>query len=139
MIVIPFLAAAWFIPLHLLAGQIGAVFFVAFCVAGLPTNQVHQWAHMRRPPRWVRRLQDWGLILSRREHQRHHAAPYAQNYCIAAGWCNRPLAAINFFRRTERILTRLTGLQPRADDHEFQSSVEAGILQRAGTGGPDHG
>ena len=25
-------------------------FLFSFCLVGLPTNQVHQWAHMRRPP-----------------------------------------------------------------------------------------
>jgi plasmanylethanolamine desaturase len=138
MVVIPFLTAAWFIPLHLLSGQIAAVFLVAFCSAGLPTNQVHQWAHMRRPPRWVRQLQDWGLILSRREHQRHHAPPYVQNYCIAAGWCNRPLTAIDFFRRIERILTRVTGWQSRSDDKAFQMGVEASLSHHDSTHGRGH-
>lgn len=88
------------------------------------TNQVHQWAHQPRPPAVVRVLQSCRLILGREAHSRHHRPPYAANYCIATGWCNRPLAAIRFFRRLERAVTILTGLRPRQDDAAFQADVE---------------
>src|SRR5688572_4101075 len=88
MIVSLFLIATLWIPLTATWGQMGAVFVVAFCVTGLPTNQVHQWAHMRPPPRWVGWLQDRGVILGRTAHRQHHREPYALNYCIATGWCN---------------------------------------------------
>jgi hypothetical protein len=90
---------------------------------------VHQWAHMPRPPRFVRWLQDHHLILSRREHSRHHSSPYARNYCIATGWCNPLLERVQFFRRLERIVARILGLQPRADDTAFQHSIESDWLQ----------
>ena len=35
------------------------------------------------------------------------------------------LTAIDFFPRLERLITTLTGLEPRADDHAFQVSVIA--------------
>jgi plasmanylethanolamine desaturase len=123
MIVSFFLVGAFFIPLTTTWGQIVSIGVVAFCVAGLPTNQVHQWAHMRRPPRCVRWLQRRGLILSRAAHERHHHAPYAMNYCIATGWCNGLLTYLSFFRRMETLITWLTGLRPRADDAAFQASV----------------
>jgi ubiquitin-conjugating enzyme E2 variant len=99
------------------------VFLITFCIVGLPTNQVHQWAHMSRPPQFVRMLQTRGLVLSRGEHLKHHREPYARNYCIATGWCNRPLEAISFFRRCERLVTVVTGLEPRADDAEFAANA----------------
>lgn len=123
MIVSLFLVAALCIPLTSSWGKILAVFLLAFGVAGLPTNQVHQWAHMRRPPRWVRWLQKRGLILSRAAHQQHHREPYAMNYCIATGWCNGLLTYISFFRRLEAIVAGITGMRPRADDAAFQSSI----------------
>jgi plasmanylethanolamine desaturase len=129
MIVVFFLLAAFFLPLDRPWGRLAAVF--SFCVVGLPTNQVHQWAHMRRPPAFVRFLQRTGIILSRTEHLRHHVAPYAQYYCIATGWCNRALAAIDFFPRLERLITALTGLEPRDDDHAFQASVTASNGERS--------
>jgi hypothetical protein len=124
MIVSGFLGAAFWIPLDSVGCAGFAVFVVAFCAAGLPTNQVHQWAHMPHPPAWVRWLQDCGVILSRTAHQVHHRAPYATHYCIATGWCNRLLARIDFFGRLEVMVTRCTGLVPRADDAAFQSAVE---------------
>jgi plasmanylethanolamine desaturase len=123
MIVIPFLLTIFVFPLDREWGRLAAVFWFSFCLVGVFTNQVHQWAHMRRPPAFVRFLQRIGIILSRRDHLRHHVAPFAQHYCIATGWCNRCLAAIDFFPRVERLITRLTGLQPRDDDSAFQASI----------------
>jgi len=48
--------------LQFLVGRLAAVFVVAYNAAALPTNQVHQWAHMSSPPRPVRWLQRWGLL-----------------------------------------------------------------------------
>jgi ubiquitin-conjugating enzyme E2 variant len=133
MIVSGFLGAAFVLPLDSAWGAALAVFVVAFCAAGLPTNQVHQWAHMPQPPAPVRWLQERGIILSRAAHQVHHQAPYATHYCIATGWCNRLLARIDFFRRLERLITRLTGIVPRADDASFQSAFSR--LRLSGSAG----
>lgn len=125
LICIPFLLVVFAIPLNATWGRLLAVFVVSFVAVGLPTNQVHQWAHMPQPPRWVRWLQRRRIILSREDHARHHCPPYAQFYCIATGWLNRPLTRVDFFRRAERLVTALTGVKPRDDDHQFQNSVEA--------------
>jgi ubiquitin-conjugating enzyme E2 variant len=127
MLNLPMLAGALLIPLATGAGQIAAVALVAFCAVMLPTNQVHQWAHMTSPPRLVRWLQRAGLILSHEEHGRHHIEPYVANYCIATGWCNRALTAIGFFSILERTVTMLTGIQPRHDEqHLFLGLQSAG-------------
>lgn len=124
MIVVPILLAACWLPLEPLWGRLVGVFLLAFAATGLPTNQVHQWAHMPSPPSWVRWLQEHGCILSRRDHGRHHRAPYGQHYCIATGWLNPLLERARFFRRLETVVTWMTGLSPRQDDHDFQQSVE---------------
>lgn len=124
MVVLPFLLLGLTLPLDSIAGRVAALFFAVMGVAALPTNQVHQWAHMRHPPVWVKRLQDLGVILSRREHLRHHKEPYNIQYCISLGWCNGVLNATDFFWKLERVVTRLTGLQPREDDSEFAIVVE---------------
>ena len=121
----PILAAALLIPLSTGRGQIAALATVAFSAAALPTNQVHQWAHMPSPPALVRWLQRRGMILNRAEHARHHAEPYVINYCIATGWCNRLLTAIGFFPALERATTRITGWEPRTDEKLFAASLEA--------------
>jgi len=105
----------------------GLVFWLAFELTALPTNQVHQWAHLPNPPGTIRWLQQRGVLLNPESHRRHHGEPYTSNYCIATGWCNRPLAALEFFPRLERMITRLTGIQPRADDQAFaQTATEIG-------------
>ncbi len=98
------------------AGWCGLLFVVVLAAVTLPTNQVHQWAHMRRPPAIIGWLQAHGVLLSHPEHALHHAPPYLTNYCIALGWANGVLVRINAFPRLERLITRVTGVQPRADD-----------------------
>jgi plasmanylethanolamine desaturase len=114
----PLLAAALWIPLE--GGWApAAVALTAFAAWSLPTNQVHQWAHMPCPPRLVRWLQARGVILGGAAHQQHHVSPYATNYCIATGWCNRWLTRIDAFARLEHLITRLTGAAPRADEARY--------------------
>ena len=74
---------------------------------------------MPSPPPVIRWLQRHGFILSIEAHARHHNEPYVANYCIATGWCNRWLTAVDFFPMCERLITRVTGLQPRADERTF--------------------
>jgi len=114
-VTLPILLAAFAIPLTGF-GSLAALFIVSMSAVGLPTNQVHQWAHMPQPPKFVAWLQRKGFILSREEHVEHHTSPYAMNYCITNGWCNRALTKIDFFRRMEWIITRLTGAVPRAHE-----------------------
>lgn len=121
LLAVPVLLAAQRIPLDNAASVAWAVFVAAFTCVGLMTNQIHQWAHMPRAPRVIAWLQASGLILSHAAHEQHHRPPYARNYCIATGWCNRPLAAIGFFPALERAVTRLTGVPPRRDDEAFHA------------------
>ncbi len=123
MLVIAVLLTALLIPLETAGERWLVVYLVTFSLVGWPTNQIHQWAHRPQPPRWIARLQQLGLILSRPAHQEHHVAPYSKNYCIATGWLNRPLSAIHFFSRLETIITRITGLQPREDDTAYDKKI----------------
>jgi ubiquitin-conjugating enzyme E2 variant len=111
------------IPLTTQTSVSVAVLMMSFSAVGLMTNQIHQWAHMRRAPAPIFLLQKLGIILSYEAHQQHHRPPFVKNYCIATGWCNRPLQAVNFFARLERTITRYTGLQPRADEQVFGQTV----------------
>lgn len=127
------LVTVYWIPLDKGWGQAWAVFMVSFVIVALPTNQVHQWAHMQRPPSWVRWLQERRVILSRDEHALHHRAPYATYYCIATGWWNGLLGRVDFFRRAERVVTLLTGLTPRQDDDAFLVQVAKSGGQHGGS------
>jgi TMEM189-like protein len=116
LLTLPILGAAVLVPLDTEGGRAAAAFLTAWGAWALPTNQIHQWAHMARPPRLVRWLQLARLVLPPRAHRVHHEAPYATHYCITTGWCNAPAARIGLFPALERTVTRLTGLVPRADE-----------------------
>jgi plasmanylethanolamine desaturase len=125
MLVLPILAASTLIPLATPIGAAAAIFLWSFAAWTLPTNQVHQWAHMPEPPRMVAWLQRRGVILSREAHHEHHVSPYVVNYCIATGWCNRWLTARQVFPRLERTIARVTGILPRADEAAFVAHLRA--------------
>ena len=114
------LVALFFVPLEITWGPVVVLFGFAFCGIGMLTNQIHQWAHMPAPPPFVRLLQDCGLLLGRAEHAAHHDHPYTVHYCITTGWCNRPLERIRFFGKCERVVTALTGVEPREDDKRYE-------------------
>ncbi|HUF48928.1 MAG TPA: fatty acid desaturase CarF family protein [Vicinamibacterales bacterium] len=122
---LPILALAVAVPIDTPGHAALLSFAFGFCVVGTLTNQIHQWAHLPDPPRVVRWCQDRGLMLGRDAHARHHARPHDTAYCIATGWCNRPLEAIAFFRRLERVVTRLTRLDPREDDRRHAAVTPA--------------
>lgn len=118
MLNIPFLSVALLLPDSTIGGAVSLT-LMTFSLVSLPTNQVHQWSHMPSPPALVSWLQRHHVILSSDAHGSHHRAPYVANYCIATGWCNRWLSAIDFFPTCERLVSRFTGLQPRSDEQTF--------------------
>ena len=97
-------------------GIIVTSFIVAVCGATFMTNQFHAWAHADRVPRFVSLLQRWHVILPPDHHDIHHRKPHLSHYCITTGWLNSFLGAIGFFRGLERVITAVTGAQPREDD-----------------------
>ena len=125
----PVLALLLTVPLETSWGGPLAVFGLAFCGVGALTNQIHQWAHMPSPPAPIRVMQDAGLLLGRTEHAAHHDRPYDRRYCITTGWCNRPLDAIDFFRRLESAITSLTGVHPRHDDRRYESRYGGPVVR----------
>jgi hypothetical protein len=64
---------------------------ISTCIGILFTNQCHKWAHMDRPPAFVRALQKLRLVLRADEHRLHHTPPYNSHFCTANGWLNGPL------------------------------------------------
>jgi ubiquitin-conjugating enzyme E2 variant len=91
--------------------QLGVAVF-AFLVTF--TSQAHQWAHAKRVPGWVAWCQRKGIMLSREHHDVHHVAPHLHNYCITGGWMDAVIERFQLFRRAERLITRVTGTEPRA-------------------------
>ena len=91
----------------------GAVCMVTMAIFVSITSQIHKWAHMASPPRLVRRLQRMRVILSPDHHDRHHAAPHRENYCIALGWLDGTLRRTRIFEHTERLIQAITGVAPQ--------------------------
>ena len=78
------------------------VFGMSLTLALVATNQFHSWAHSASPPRIVRRLQSWGLILTPKAHARHHRGNHDRAYCVTSGWLNPLIDRTRFFERLER-------------------------------------
>jgi len=96
-------------------------FLLSLCVFVSLTNEFHKISHDYRGHygKWVKPLQSAWLILPQSHHRIHHIRPHSTYYCITTGWLDRPLEAIDFWRRLERLITQLTGAVPRADDHKW--------------------
>lgn len=118
-VTIPALFTLLVLPLHTTYAASIVVCGLGLCGVGMWTNQIHQWAHMPAPPAPVRWLQRRGVLLGHLEHAAHHAGTFDRHYCITTGWWNRPLEAVEFFRRLESAITRVTGARPREDDRRY--------------------
>jgi len=115
---IPVLAGALFVPTHVLWATPALAFVGSLCFGIFLTNQFHKWAHFEQDEVGpvIRFLQRTHLILGPEHHQVHHTAPYEHHYCITSGWLNGFLRGVGFFRGAERLITAVTGVQPRKDD-----------------------
>lgn len=92
------------------------VFALVFAFMLAVTNEVHKQAHERKPSKFIRQLQQWGLILDAKKHRIHHSGEFEHSYCITTGWMNPPLDKIGFWRHFENLITAVTGALPRAND-----------------------
>jgi len=81
-----------------------ALFGLSLSAALVATNQFHGWAHAAHPPRLVRRLHRWGLILTPERHALHHTAAHDRAYCVTSGWLNPLLDRVHFFERIEKAI-----------------------------------
>jgi ubiquitin-conjugating enzyme E2 variant len=70
-------------------------------------SQIHKWAHSHDPPRAVRWLQSFGMVLSGAHHRLHHRGDHRTHYCITTGWLNAALDRMRFFAALERVLACL--------------------------------
>ena len=116
LLTLPLFAGAWFTPIPEGGSwtYLGLASLYSMNLWVFATNQIHSWAHQDVVPRPVRWLQRARLILSPDHHAVHHQAPYIRYYCITTGWLNPMLTG--FFRRSETLITALTGAVPREND-----------------------
>lgn len=71
----------------------------------------HNWAHMRKSdiPAVGKFLQKTGIAIGRKTHGQHHALPWNSDYCIVSGAMNKPLNAIEFWPKYEKLVHKVTG------------------------------
>jgi hypothetical protein len=79
--------------------------------------EYHKWGHRRRRGRLARAAQACGLLLSPDHHLRHHRDEHDSHYCLINGLADRTLGELGLFRGLERVITAVTGVEPRAEDH----------------------
>ncbi len=98
-------------------------FFSLYINWWLISQEFHKYSHMRKAPKIIKYLQDWGIILSKKEHGLHHTSPFEAHYCILTGICNPLLDRTNFFRYLERIIYKLTKNTPNTwnADNDLQN------------------
>ena len=53
------------------------------------TNEFHAWAHREHNPKWIMRLQTWGIVLPPSHHDQHHSGNLDSHYCITSGISER--------------------------------------------------
>lgn len=78
----------------------------------LVSQEFHKYSHMKQVPPLIKKLQEFNVILSRKEHGLHHNSPFEGHYCILTGICNDFLDKTKFFRHMEKLVYRLTGNEP---------------------------
>lgn len=107
-IVAPLIAASAWLP------PAPAYFLTVALYCQMLSQEFHKYSHMppNRHPDLVRTLQRAGLIISTKEHGRHHTSPYDGHYCIFNGWCNSFLDQSKFFRRLEALIFTEFGVEP---------------------------
>ena len=92
-----------------------SVFLGVFSACVVLSQQFHAWSHCKRSelPAAVLALQEAGLMVSRKEHGRHHKPPFESNYCIVSGWWNPYLDGSGFYTALEKAVFERTGVAPR--------------------------
>jgi len=98
------------------AHPIVSLFFTVFCTMEILSQEFHKWSHMTTSQLhpFVRTLQKYGVTIDRTPHAKHHLAPFEGNYCIISGICNEPLDKSGFFRRLEKIVYDMNGVESNA-------------------------
>ncbi|GAB0489002.1 hypothetical protein MMPV_000217 [Pyropia vietnamensis] len=87
--------------------------YASFLVGCVGAQQFHQWAHSVKEIPWLAEVAGKArLIVSRREHGRHHVSPYGGVYAIVSGWVNGPADALQVWRRAEVAVWHARGIEP---------------------------
>jgi ubiquitin-conjugating enzyme E2 variant len=86
-------------------------FSLTLLILSLFTNEFHKLSHqIGHKSKWIRKLQDAGIILSAKRHRLHHIY-FDRAYCVTSGLMNFPLDAIRFWDKLELLIFVSTGIE----------------------------
>lgn len=100
--------------------KINAFILTYFITVSL-NDVIHKYAHMtnNERPVWATLLQKMYLIQSYDEHHLHHISPHDVNYCPITPHINTVLEKINFWRKMEYVIEKITKYPPRFKEDKF--------------------
>lgn len=78
--------------------------------------EFHKCGHRLKRPAIMRALQWAHVVLSPRQHLRHHSGHHDRNYCIITGIFDQTAGRLGAWRLLERIVSFFTGWAPREND-----------------------
>lgn len=85
-----------------------SVVLVFATIGGAISTIVHTWTHAAKTaPKFVRVMQETGVIQSPKHHADHHRPPSDSHYCALTDWLNPTLDALDVWARMERGLMRI--------------------------------
>lgn len=117
------------LPIWYLDG--GPVWYFTIII-GSTANVIHSFTHVPREqlPMSVIFLQNWGIFQSPYQHRIHHTGKQNTNYCVMTNYLNPVLEYINFWRRLEFVVEKITGFKAMAktDKDIVQDCVTEGTL-----------
>jgi hypothetical protein len=102
-------------------------------LAGLAGTLVAQTSHRLTHQRQTvlsQKLARFGLIQKQADHHAHHRAPWTSNYCFVNGACNRLLDSSNFWRRYERAIFKISGVEPKGWKHPAVRDFALGKIDK---------
>ncbi|KAH7292937.1 hypothetical protein KP509_28G004200 [Ceratopteris richardii] len=129
-------AAFTIAPFLLLPGNAALDSFVAvFLACVVYSQQFHAWAHSKKKdvPEIVTKLQNAGLLVSRKMHGAHHRPPYNANYCIVSGLWNPLLDGNRVFSRLEKMIFSVWSVRPRSWTETSREWLQDGSYFSDGT------
>lgn len=78
------------------------------------TNEVHCAAHRTKNNLIIDKLQYYNILISKEKHGYHHENDQTTTYCILTGWNNWWMEKIQWWRKLEFIVEKITFVKARA-------------------------
>ena len=71
------------------------------------------------------------MVQEQRDHHDHHRAPWTSNYCFVNGVFNPILDKSNFWRKYEKVVYDLTGVEAKCWKHPAVKDLALGTIDQA--------